>query len=545
MKIFRWVLIFCLPAFLLHSVPYSSSRKSDRIYEKQRKVFLPYDSKGMINPWSYFEAHNIASHSKGYINHFFDFVDLLCQEEFVEQLSDEEFYRVFHFVTWAVRNSVPKSRPDLKEQFELEIEELTSLLFDETEKAWESLLYRDEFFLGWGGVYSQERDPFFCKKKAGWFSRKWHHFTHWVDKHKKPIIITGAVAIGIGIALLTKDPNTGVAVGGTLASLGAAEPPEHVNKPGEVYFREEPPEPPQASPPITQVEPTPPLIHPPLQSSSALNAPPSHLDDTNEQSLCNASIEEVAVEIEEAADLIREELFISPVEAPSGEEEKTFWEEVKEGVRDTVSYFTHEASDAVLSVASPFYDTDEVADNVHQSIDEVFETDFSSEYTKEFKEEVACLNERLGTDIAVGELPPPTTPGGAVARTGSAIGTAIVAQEAASVVNAVSNAAAQPPSLSFDDREIPISELAEAGKASDRGELTKAGRALAKHGSRPGSVFPLPMGTPVQINEQGQAMLESILNDPNKNVIQLPSGNIKIYNELGQGAHFTSDRCVA
>jgi hypothetical protein len=61
-----------------------------------------------------------------------------------------------------------------------------------------------------------------------------------------------------------------------------------------------------------------------------------------------------------------------------------------------------------------------------------------------------------------------------------------------------------------------VEQLANAGKVLDRGELTKAGRALAKHGGREGSVFSKPIGNPAQINQQGQAILEKILNDPKK-----------------------------
>ena len=54
------------------------------------------------------------------------------------------------------------------------------------------------------------------------------------------------------------------------------------------------------------------------------------------------------------------------------------------------------------------------------------------------------------------------------------------------------------------------------GKALDRAGLTKAGRGLMKHGYRDGSVFPKPVGTPAQINEHGQKILESILKHPDR-----------------------------
>lgn len=74
-----------------------------------------------------------------------------------------------------------------------------------------------------------------------------------------------------------------------------------------------------------------------------------------------------------------------------------------------------------------------------------------------------------------------------------------------------------------------IKKLVEAGKVMDRSKLTKSGRALAKHGGREGSGFPKPKGTPSQINQQGHAILESILNSSKKTVVnhELPKfGNV-------------------
>ncbi|MBS9427761.1 hypothetical protein [Photorhabdus akhurstii] len=73
-----------------------------------------------------------------------------------------------------------------------------------------------------------------------------------------------------------------------------------------------------------------------------------------------------------------------------------------------------------------------------------------------------------------------------------------------------------------------VDELSNGAKytdpASKKGDLTLAGRALQKHGSRPGSIFPEAKGNPSAINEQGQKIVDSILNDPNKKVIQSNTG---------------------
>jgi uncharacterized protein RhaS with RHS repeats len=58
--------------------------------------------------------------------------------------------------------------------------------------------------------------------------------------------------------------------------------------------------------------------------------------------------------------------------------------------------------------------------------------------------------------------------------------------------------------------------LLKAGQALDKGNLTKAGRALQKHGSRAGSAFPPATGNPAAINQQGQQVLQDILSSQNQ-----------------------------
>ncbi|MBI3211633.1 MAG: hypothetical protein HYZ47_02985 [Simkania negevensis] len=108
----------------------------------------------------------------------------------------------------------------------------------------------------------------------------------------------------------------------------------------------------------------------------------------------------------------------------------------------------------------------------HEKIDQVFSTDQAGLYTPETKE--------ARDKLAIGIIPFPG---------------------------------------SFGVGVFNANKLVEAGKAVDRAGFTKAGRGLMKHGYREGSIFPKPTGTPVQVNEQGQKMLESILNHPEKKVV--------------------------
>jgi hypothetical protein len=67
---------------------------------------------------------------------------------------------------------------------------------------------------------------------------------------------------------------------------------------------------------------------------------------------------------------------------------------------------------------------------------------------------------------------------------------------------------------------IKEANLLTAANSMSKGGLTEVGRALQKHGSRPGSVFPKATGNPAAINAQGEAVLKSILENPNVQVIR-------------------------
>jgi filamentous hemagglutinin len=62
--------------------------------------------------------------------------------------------------------------------------------------------------------------------------------------------------------------------------------------------------------------------------------------------------------------------------------------------------------------------------------------------------------------------------------------------------------------------EVGLDNLSQAAGAADKGDLTAAGRALQKHGGRPGSAFPAARSTPGEINKAGQAVVDEILTAP-------------------------------
>jgi hypothetical protein len=87
--------------------------------------------------------------------------------------------------------------------------------------------------------------------------------------------------------------------------------------------------------------------------------------------------------------------------------------------------------------------------------------------------------------------------------------------------------------------------LIKAGNALDKGGFTASGRALQKHGSRTGSIFPKATGNAAAINAQGEAVLNGILTNPNATSAirhHARFGNVLEYRIYGgQGARFSGD----
>ena len=94
-------------------------------------------------------------------------------------------------------------------------------------------------------------------------------------------------------------------------------------------------------------------------------------------------------------------------------------------------------------------------------------------------------------------------------------------------------------------KDYNVDQLLESGNQSDKGDLTKSGRAAQKHGSRDGSKFPDIKGDANTMNAQGNNILKSILNDPDATAVTRHHARygeileIKLPN--GCGARFTAD----
>lgn len=163
--------------------------------------------------------------------------------------------------------------------------------------------------------------------------------------------------------------------------------------------------------------------------------------------------------------------------------------------------------------------------------------------------------EQLGGDATAGyeQVLNETTKGIAIAAVSVAAGLGLGRFNAASdigqlekLVQAKSIIPEVKTTLEANGRQFSIDALSQSGlridPAAKSGSFTVAGRALQKHGSREGSVYPVAKGTPVQINEQGQKMLNSIIKLPD---VTVRNGNrfggFDVISVDGKGSRFDAD----
>jgi len=153
-----------------------------------------------------------------------------------------------------------------------------------------------------------------------------------------------------------------------------------------------------------------------------------------------------------------------------------------------------------------------------------------------------CLN-NAGLQVAEA-----VTPGGVGAAGAIGVGKTAVEATAAKAEAVAANLA---KNLSSDiDKinagkfgQLELNSLSKTGTnidpAAKSGNFTVAGRALQKHGSREGSVYPAAKGTPAQINEQGQKILDSIVKAPGASVKEGNRfGGFDVIAPDGRGARF-------
>ncbi|HDL7330069.1 TPA: hemagglutinin repeat-containing protein [Yersinia enterocolitica] len=156
-------------------------------------------------------------------------------------------------------------------------------------------------------------------------------------------------------------------------------------------------------------------------------------------------------------------------------------------------------------------------------------------------EPAICLN-NVGLQVAEA-----VTPSGVGAAGVIGVGKTVVEATAAraGAANAAKNISSGSGSKidagKFGQLELAV--LSQTGAKADpavkAGNLTIAGRALQKHGSREGSAFPIAKGTPTQMNEQGQKILDGIVKAPGATVKDGNRfGGFDVVAPDGRGARF-------
>ncbi|CAI1061653.1 Possible hemagglutinin (DUF638) [Serratia liquefaciens] len=155
---------------------------------------------------------------------------------------------------------------------------------------------------------------------------------------------------------------------------------------------------------------------------------------------------------------------------------------------------------------------------------------------------VLCLN-NAGIQMSEAIVPGGVGAGGAVGI-GKTAAEATAAKAEAVAANAAKSLSSDIGKINAGKfGQIELNSLSKTGTnidpAAKSGNFTVAGRALQKHGSREGSVYPVAKGTPTQINEQGQKILDGIVKAPGASVKEGNRfGGFDVIAPDGRGARF-------
>ena len=90
-----------------------------------------------------------------------------------------------------------------------------------------------------------------------------------------------------------------------------------------------------------------------------------------------------------------------------------------------------------------------------------------------------------------------------------------------------------------------VEKLLETARKLSKAGLSAAGRALKKHGDRAGSIYPKAVGNQSAINQQGEKILKSILENPS---VVIKEHKVRSVGEVtdyqipgGMGARYSKD----
>jgi hypothetical protein len=99
-----------------------------------------------------------------------------------------------------------------------------------------------------------------------------------------------------------------------------------------------------------------------------------------------------------------------------------------------------------------------------------------------------------------------------------------------------------PPAPKAAEGPPDLDDLSKAAGEADRGNLTKAGRALQKHGDRPGTAFDRPgSNSPKALNPAGQNTVDDILTNPKSQVKPNRLGGWDVVAPDGRGVRYNQN----
>jgi len=428
------------------------------------------------------------------IDEIFDLLESIQEDGFEEKHTEAELESIMTFIIFLARQGV---LPGEEEELEKDIEELLS---EDNDRDFSfASPYEGNYLIHPAISYDTNSQVFL----TGFISHNFKKVVKFGKKHKKPLII-GTAVVAAGTITFFLCPPAAPAVANAAAgavsagSAAAAIVSSESSNNNEIVDKTIPKN------DISSFIPD--LSQPPLETNLALNE--------------TTALKET---FEEHISVFKETIANEGILKPSStleKEEPSFLDKTSELAREAGAHLAHKIFDEISDYTKIMPEfMEEISESLklvipedllvkldpndllvnsdkgivenyeekvfegHQKIDEFFAVNQSDQYTKEAKEY---------SD------------------------------------NQFTQAILPPPNILFNNANA-LKNLANAGKVHDRGGLTKAGRALAKHGGRESSVFPKPMGTPMQINLQGQDILEQILNHPQKTITQqnLPKfGNV-------------------
>lgn len=417
-------------------------------------------------------------------------IDDLEDGELEKRCDKADLERINHFLANLAAQGVLPNEPEQEFVLQNDIQEL--LQSEENPYQYSFSLSRRNDYVIIPAVFYGQGKVILCKS---WIKKKWEQTKKFVKKHKKAIIIGAAVVVAAVVVV-------GVVAASSAAVAGSAAAGSDRDEKDKLKEKKEEQQPALSSPP-------------PADPSIAMSA-------VSEAPVLKSVIAEHASNFKET---VAEEKLLQTSSQSKGHEDAALGERARHlgavlahqtlnGISELTScvpQLLEEIKDighrilpeSLLSPQdgveiTPMKNFGNLVAAGHEKIDQVFSTDQAGLYIPEAKE--------ARDKFAIGILPPPGM---------------------------------------FTKVSFSTNQLAETGKAIDRAGFTKAGRGLMKHGYRDGSAFPKPTGNPEQVNAQGQKVLESLLNHPEKVVYERPHPDFGKVIEVAVpgkgGARFTAD----